>query len=273
MEIHVSVPSTTPIPTFTLHFYWFEKNRIIEMPSSQFKPVTNEIQDEYNVYFKLPNIIPDKYRFYMTGSIRDFKMKLVYKSIVIYTSPMAIHNHTFQMYKYNDTSQYYVVNIPLQQFLHEEQTHKQNIYARAMRRWNYYWFNLHYFAHNYYPDVPSDTDTQQVRQLIQKMASNGIPCPRCKAHFNAYIKQHPIEPFLNSNTQLSTYLLQLHNDVNKRNHKRIFTIEEANAKYQKSNDFETKLSSICKPLYACFLDGQAQLFPDILLDQKVLETL
>jgi hypothetical protein len=67
---------------------------------------------------------------------------------------------------------------------------------------------------------------------------------------------------------LFRYFVDLHNDVNKRNGKTIFSIDNAYTKYKLSTQFEQLLQTKCKPLYQCFIDGNAKQFTYELLDHN-----
>jgi hypothetical protein len=255
---------------FIIKFYWFEKNRTFEIPKLNF---THSPTSEYQYYFKLPSIIEGNYRFHATGSITNYNLKLIYNEEIIYeskntTTHKNVRDHTFQIIEtitINNDKKYSTQIIPQTQFIKDEQIHRNKIISRSIKRWNYYWYNLHYFSLNYYPENPTRQDMEQIRQLISVMSTTGIPCPRCKGHFNQYIRAHPIETeALPSRCKLFEYFVNLHNDVNKRNHKSTFTNAQAMEKYSKCKEFENTLTSICKPLYVCFNEGKSSLFPDIL---------
>jgi len=63
-----------------------------------------------------------------------------------------------------------------------------------------------------------------------------LPCDECSAHYNAWIDAHPVAPALPpSGTDLqvgiSTWILDLHNDVNVRKNVPTWTIEQVTATY------------------------------------------
>ena len=64
----------------------------------------------------------------------------------------------------------------------------------------------------------------------------GIPCPDCSAHYNAWIKSHPLRVSMLPNVMIdfSRWILDLHNDVNRRTGKPAWTIQEVASTY--SND-------------------------------------
>lgn len=269
MEVNISLTpqqyTVSQSQNFIIKFYWFEKNRTFEIPKKDFQQAPN---DKYQYTFKLPSIVKGKYRFHASGSITSYNLKLVYNNDTIFESTAHVNNHTFEIIEQNSsaldnepTSTYSTIYINTQQFMKDEQQHRTRITMKSIKRWNYYWYNLHYFSKNYYPDKPTIQDKQQVRDLIHIMSTTGIPCPRCKAHFNLYLQKNRIEDSLISSYALSLFFYNLHNDVNRRNGKRIFSIQESHNKYIKSTTFENDLSKKCKPLFQCFIDNECHKFP------------
>lgn len=61
-----------------------------------------------------------------------------------------------------------------------------------------------------------------------------LPCPECSAHYNAWVSANPVSlPASGPELQfaLSSWLLALHNDVNVRNGKEPWTLEQVAAIY------------------------------------------
>ena len=57
-----------------------------------------------------------------------------------------------------------------------------------------------------------------------------IPCDKCKKHYTAYIRRNPIPT--DNRDDLIHWLIDLHNDVNKRTGKKILTYKEARSLYE-----------------------------------------
>lgn len=264
MEVLISLTpqqyASSQQSNFIIKFFWYEKNRTFEIPKSCF---THNYSSKYQYHFKLPSIVKGKYRFHASGSISEYTLKLTYSGYTLYNSSTQHKNHTFKILEniQNGNKTYSIHHFPLDMFLKEEKAQRTQITKRSMKRWNYYWYNLHYFSLNYYPNNPTPQNKQQVCDLVKVMSTTGIPCPRCKAHFNQYIHNHPIENSYGSAMDLFKYFVELHNDVNKRNGKQIFSLENAITKYNKSIEYENELHTMCKPLYQCFIDGDTDKFP------------
>ena len=71
--------------------------------------------------------------------------------------------------------------------------------------------------------------------LLEAMRT-ALPCDECSAHYNTWINAHPVAPALPpSGTDLqvgiSTWILDLHNNVNDRKNVRRWTLDEVTATY------------------------------------------
>ena len=93
-------------------------------------------------------------------------------------------------------------------------------------QWNVYWYYLHWLTFNY-PENPTKEDEEQIIDLVTKMRTSGIRCGKCRGHFDEWLNKNDIKPSLKSKDKLFEYFFILHNDVNERNNKKIFTLEEA----------------------------------------------
>lgn len=103
------------------------------------------------------------------------------------------------------------------------------------------WDFMHTVTFAYPENNPSDLDKQNIIQFFQSIANN-LPCKQCKFHFSKLLEEYPI-PAENRET-LSKWLVDRHNDVNKRLGKPIYPYEFVIKKYQDmSNLCPTTLSS------------------------------
>jgi len=85
------------------------------------------------------------------------------------------------------------------------------------------WRTLHLMA-LVYPDEPNEGRQKSMLDYLLNMCPN-LPCGGCSIHCNAYMGAHP--PQVQSKTALRHYLVDFHNDVNKRTGKRELSYEEA----------------------------------------------
>ena len=84
-----------------------------------------------------------------------------------------------------------------------------------------------------------------------------LPCPECSAHYNAWISANPIDlPGSGPELQfaLSSWLLALHNDVNVRNGKEVWTLEQVAAAYTDKAAVRGALVSLRPYISAAFLE-------------------
>jgi hypothetical protein len=247
------------LKNFIIQFYWLEKNRVFEITKKKFKETQN---DRYELVYTLPSIVEGKYRFFASDEVSRYVLKIKLENKLLYDSCIAEKNHTFEIIKDSGLNETFNIQpISYSYFIKLENETKYRINMSSIKRWNYYWYNIHYFTHNYYPQSPSISDMNQMRNLINVMKTSGIPCLKCKAHFNSYIKKNPIEDAIRDGLLLHRYFIDLQNEVNKQNNKIIFSYEDAQLVYDKSPVFEKELESICEPLYSLFKKSKAHLFP------------
>lgn len=75
-----------------------------------------------------------------------------------------------------------------------------------------------------YPEVPSDQDKERYRIFFESITAV-LPCPACRRHYQENLKKLPIR--LESRSDLFKWLIDIHNEVNKKNKKRILSYDEA----------------------------------------------
>jgi hypothetical protein len=84
-----------------------------------------------------------------------------------------------------------------------------------------------------YPNNPSKeikNDFLNFLTLLKKM----LPCENCRKHYDEFIKINPLtEKILESRENLIIWILNLHNNINKLNEKKIITLEEFSDYYNK----------------------------------------
>lgn len=77
-----------------------------------------------------------------------------------------------------------------------------------------FWHCLHWTAAGF-PEVPTLKDQEDFRLFLETI-QRVLPCLECRDHFHTLLTQIPITPYLHSGTALRTYIMMLHNAVNKR---------------------------------------------------------
>jgi len=92
-----------------------------------------------------------------------------------------------------------------------------------------FWFTLENIAYNY-PLNPSDKDKENIKIFLEYL-QYVLPCGICRKNYKMELEQRPIR--LNSRKELVYWLFEIHNDVNSRTGKRLYTFEEAVNEYEK----------------------------------------
>lgn len=96
-----------------------------------------------------------------------------------------------------------------------------------------------------YPENPTDEQKRQYRAFFESLAPV-IPCPGCSVHYTEHITQNPVK--VENTEELSRWVYDLHDKVNKRNKKTSPTYEQVKDDYtgfsEKKNNELLKLSPI-----------------------------
>ena len=90
------------------------------------------------------------------------------------------------------------------------------------------WVFLHSITMNY-PEKPTDEDKRNF-DIFFSSIGKVLPCKICKKHYENNLKINPIN--LNSKKELVTWLINIHNEVNKLNNKKIYTYNEVIKLYE-----------------------------------------
>jgi hypothetical protein len=93
------------------------------------------------------------------------------------------------------------------------------------------WHFLHTLTFHY-PDKPSIEEQNASEQFFLNL-SKLLPCASCRQHYEKEILKNP--PNTSSKTLLSSWLVDIHNRINKRLKKPIFSYESARLKYSGEN--------------------------------------
>lgn len=77
-------------------------------------------------------------------------------------------------------------------------------------------------------------------QKFVKLTGEMLPCDRCRAHYQAYSKTHPLTqfadvPYSQLKTTIKTWFWTLHNEVNIENGKPVFAYEDLETTYANVN--------------------------------------
>jgi hypothetical protein len=77
----------------------------------------------------------------------------------------------------------------------------------------FFWHTIHIVAIGY-PLQPSYSEKKAAKEFYESLVFL-IPCPVCRQHYEAYLKENPISPFLDSRETLFEWTVKIHNLVNK----------------------------------------------------------
>jgi len=117
------------------------------------------------------------------------------------------------------------------------------------------WTFLHTITLNY-PDNPTEEEKMNHKDFFNNI-KNVIPCPKCREHYKENLQKYPLDDVLESKEKLVKWLIDIHNEVNKSNNKKIYSYDEVIQKYDKmykgSNNINTILIILVILLIVYFL--------------------
>jgi FAD-linked sulfhydryl oxidase len=77
----------------------------------------------------------------------------------------------------------------------------------------FFWHTIHLVALGY-PNAPTYSEKKAAKEFYESL-QHLIPCPVCKLHYQAHIKELPLTPNIDSKKDLFKWTVDLHNRVNK----------------------------------------------------------
>ena len=88
------------------------------------------------------------------------------------------------------------------------------------------WIFLHSITLEY-PDKPTDQEMKDMYIFLTALG-NVLPCKKCKYNFESHLKKYPINNYtLKNKKNLTKWLIDIHNCVNKMNDKQTLNYDEA----------------------------------------------
>ena len=93
-----------------------------------------------------------------------------------------------------------------------------------------YWEILHLIGY-IYPDNPTYLQRIDIGRLLNYMANGGIRCNTCTIHFKEFLHKNNLQYICKNNTNLKKFMIDLHNNINKINAKKVFTYSQVNTLY------------------------------------------
>ena len=89
------------------------------------------------------------------------------------------------------------------------------------------WLFLHSVTFQY-PDNPTDLEKENYYTFFNSVKEI-LPCPTCRVHYKENLKLLPIK--LESRENLIEWLIDIHNEVNRKNGKKIYSYNDIYKKY------------------------------------------
>lgn len=93
------------------------------------------------------------------------------------------------------------------------------------------WHFIHYVCLNY-PYIPTQEDKENYEQFFKTLPLV-LPCPHCGNHFLEHMKKLPIR--LDTKRELFAWSVDMHNEVNIMNGKKVLSYEEARDEINKNS--------------------------------------
>jgi hypothetical protein len=116
----------------------------------------------------------------------------------------------------------------------------------------HFWKTSHYITASY-PNNPTIEHKQHVRQYFELLQFL-LPCLNCRNHYKLNLKNYPLtDDILNSKEKLVEWLIELHNEVNKRTGKTVLSVEKAKKLYSVNNNSVVNYNRICTIILIIFL--------------------
>lgn len=92
------------------------------------------------------------------------------------------------------------------------------------------WIFLHTITFNY-PINPTPEQKMKHKELFENLAYT-LPCARCAQHYSQNLKKYPLDKALETRDTFIHWLIDIHNEVNKKNNKKIYSYDEVKKIYK-----------------------------------------
>ncbi len=118
------------------------------------------------------------------------------------------------------------------------------------------WNTLHSFAHCS-PERLSQVEQDEWKEFMYSFARR-LPCPRCRRHLKKYLDEHIRSDTFEGKESISRFMNDVHNDVNARLGKPVWSYEENRRLYsrahsQKSQDVEPLVALVVIVVLLCLI--------------------
>lgn len=248
--------------TFFLKMFWINRNKTIIWESDKF------IKNDTKTIFKNNDFYKGLYHIGLFDGIVN-KIETHISQPIPITVRLYFENTFTEVTSCNPQQGLYFsidfVNTPIlnivepQLFTKEKQAIKKKQLRSNIIYWNNLWYNLHYLGYKF-PENPSETDFQQIRDFMEILSKTGLPCRICAHHLRIWLTNNNDE-HLQTRDDLKHYFWELHNDVNKRNKKKVYLFQEAMDILEK-NIF-TNMKHFGANIMDFFTEGKLKDFPHV----------
>ena len=241
-----------------ISFYWYEKNRTFNLLQKDY------IKEGNNAVHNLKSILDGSYRLSL-GTIKEIKFGIRVNDKIEYSEK------AFKIYfKIETKPEIKISKLNKQIFIKNEYALKKGVANSAKKFWNLYWNNLHLLSFNY-PESPKEEDKNEVIKLTKVMIKNGITCSKCRKHFTEWNKKNPIESSIGNRDYLVKWYIDLHNNVNTTNKKKVLTIEQVKELY-KNFKYDTFVEKYKIDVIKLFNDRKLDTLPNTInsITRKIL---
>lgn len=87
------------------------------------------------------------------------------------------------------------------------------------------WKFLHTISDTY-PEHPTDEMKQKTKHFFM-LLQDVLPCPLCRKNYKLHIEKYPLtDNILRTRETLSSWLIDIHNEVNKLTNKKVFSYKD-----------------------------------------------
>ena len=125
------------------------------------------------------------------------------------------------------------------------------MFKKSINEWGpAMWKTLHEKTYEY-PDSPSSKNKSDTVKYF-KNVENRIPCRLCRYHYKQYLLRHPIEYNVDSKKEIVRWLVNLHNEINAQNGKRIWSYKEVDRLYNKDSDLYIIIAEVIAIIIVLF---------------------
>ena len=110
------------------------------------------------------------------------------------------------------------------------------------------WFYMHTLSFNY-PEKPNAENIENHLAFFENLKFT-LPCENCRKHYIKFYENNKIDDSLVSRQKLIEWVLDLHNDVNRRNNKPQWSLDKLKKYYKEkySEEPENPLLSYAKSI-------------------------